>query len=154
MNTKEVRYIALYDYAGTDENTLSVAKGDEIRVISQKSDLWWYAVKGEKVGYIPSNYLTLVKPKSPLKSPMGSPRQGVETIQSLKEELASEKKKNNTLENEKQQLTAQLRKKELDVKSFFEMMRKLSHERERVLTMKLTALKIEKEALEYKLKNS
>jgi hypothetical protein len=150
MNTKEVRYIALYDYAGTDENTLSVVKGDEIRVISQKSDLWWYAVKGEKVGYIPSNYLTPVKPKSPLKSP----RQGVETVQSLKEELASEKKKNHTLENEKQQLIAQLRKKELDVKSFFEMMRKLSHERERVLTMKLTALKIEKEALEYKLKNS
>eukprot|EP00053_Salpingoeca_punica_P017226 m.165293 g.165293 ORF g.165293 m.165293 type:complete len:658 (+) comp17152_c0_seq2:358-2331(+) len=52
-------YIAVYDYAGRNDNEMSFMKGDRLRIISKENEFWWEAesLRLGVTGWIPSNYV-------------------------------------------------------------------------------------------------
>lgn len=61
--TKNVSYVALYDYEPRTNQDLELRKGDIIYVEKQKSNGWWFVrsrQNREKAGYVPSKYIAPV----------------------------------------------------------------------------------------------
>ncbi|KAG8956242.1 hypothetical protein FRC04_004319 [Tulasnella sp. 424] len=51
---------ALYDYQGTDANSLSFRRGDVIEVLSRQPSGWWDGWLGGERGWFPANYVRIV----------------------------------------------------------------------------------------------
>lgn len=50
---------ALYDYQGSDDNSLSFTAGDVIRVLNQLESGWWNGICRGQRGWFPSNYVSV-----------------------------------------------------------------------------------------------
>jgi hypothetical protein len=57
-------YRALYDYDAREECEISFKKGQTLAIVNNQDGDWWQAklLEDGQVGYIPSNYVTLVPP--------------------------------------------------------------------------------------------
>ncbi|CAK8672395.1 unnamed protein product [Clavelina lepadiformis] len=51
------RCVAIYDYAATREDELSIHEGDVIKVFEKGADDWWRGEVNGKVGLFPANYV-------------------------------------------------------------------------------------------------
>jgi hypothetical protein len=58
--------IALFDYAGSEENQmLTLKKGDIIEVVQEASEDWWLGSANGEVGYFPKKFAKDVNDKRP-----------------------------------------------------------------------------------------
>ncbi len=55
---------AMYDYTSQDDNMLSFKRGDQINILQKTGDWWMGELKGKR-GYVPSNFVQLVRPRLP-----------------------------------------------------------------------------------------
>ncbi|XP_065648541.1 SH3 and PX domain-containing protein 2A isoform X3 [Hydra vulgaris] len=54
-------YISVGNYNDTDEGILSLKKGQQVHVLEKDDGGWWYAKADNISGWVPSNFLKLVK---------------------------------------------------------------------------------------------
>lgn len=57
----QVKVRGLYDYTATCDTELSFKEGEIFTVTEQDQSGWWYATIGEKQGFVPENYVEVVK---------------------------------------------------------------------------------------------
>ena len=60
---KEESFVALFNYNSTTEEDLSFKKGEHLDILDKSQGDWWYAMSKhtKEKGYVPSNYVTLVR---------------------------------------------------------------------------------------------
>ena len=54
-----IYFVAIADYSDEDEDTIDLKMGDRLEVIQRDEGGWWRARLGNRVGWVPSNYLEL-----------------------------------------------------------------------------------------------
>eukprot|EP00727_Mastigamoeba_balamuthi_P006016 m51a1_g2033 putative neutrophil cytosol factor 1 (102) ;mRNA; f:1334533-1334838 len=60
---------ATWDYSPETDVELELRKGDAVVVVQKSESGWWYAMKGNKGGYVPGSYLRQLRPGSLPNSP-------------------------------------------------------------------------------------
>jgi len=51
----------LYDYTATCDTELSFKEGDILKVTEQDTSGWWYAEHNGKAGFVPNNYVEVMR---------------------------------------------------------------------------------------------
>eukprot|EP00118_Oscarella_pearsei_P007595 m.37746 g.37746 ORF g.37746 m.37746 type:complete len:1817 (+) comp32442_c0_seq2:33-5483(+) len=62
---------AIYDYAATHTDELTLAVGDRITVVERQDDGWWKGTSADKSGWFPASYVTPVDARSDRDSGIG-----------------------------------------------------------------------------------